>query len=115
MVQWAMSDVATRADIDPVLQEVKRRLVARYGDRLDRVVLFGSRARGDHRDDSDYDIAVFLHDLNGNWPESERLAGLSWEIWQDTNAVLSMKPFAPDAWHEDTLLMRHIHRDGMEL
>jgi predicted nucleotidyltransferase len=33
-----------------------------YGDRLERVVLYGSLARGDHRPDSDYDIAVFIKD-----------------------------------------------------
>lgn len=41
---------------------VKRRLAARYGARLDRVLLFGSRARGDPTPDSDWDFAVFLHD-----------------------------------------------------
>jgi predicted nucleotidyltransferase len=31
-----------------------------YGDRLARVVLYGSRARGDAHPDSDYDVAVFI-------------------------------------------------------
>lgn len=31
------------------------------GDRIERMVLFGSRARGTHRPDSDYDVAIFLH------------------------------------------------------
>jgi hypothetical protein len=39
------------------------RLEAVYGDRLSRVVLYGSRVRGDgRRPDPDYDIAVFLLD-----------------------------------------------------
>ena len=29
-----------------------------YGDKLDKVVLYGSRARGDCRPDSDYDIMI---------------------------------------------------------
>ena len=32
-------------------------------DRIERLVLFGSRARGDAHVASDYDIAVFLKDL----------------------------------------------------
>src|SRR5438874_9741392 len=46
-----------------------------YGDRIERVVLFGSRARGDAREDSDYDVAVFLRDYApGTTTELYRLA-----------------------------------------
>jgi predicted nucleotidyltransferase len=33
-----------------------------FGDQFERMVLFGSRARGDNREDSDIDILVVLHD-----------------------------------------------------
>jgi predicted nucleotidyltransferase len=36
------------------------RILNRFGERLRGLVLFGSRARGDHRPDSDADVAVFL-------------------------------------------------------
>ncbi len=44
---------------DPILARFRAALDALYGARIERVVLYGSRARGDHREDSDYDIAVF--------------------------------------------------------
>jgi predicted nucleotidyltransferase len=50
-----------------------------YGPRLERVVLFGSRARGDAQPDSDYDVAVFLNGLDGSsdrWEELRKLADL---------------------------------------
>lgn len=47
---------------DPILTRFRATLAEVYGDRLERVVLYGSRARGDHRPDSDYDIAVFIKD-----------------------------------------------------
>ena len=42
------------------LRAFEGRLRARYGARLRGLVLFGSRARRDHRDDSDLDVAVVL-------------------------------------------------------
>jgi len=41
-------------------REFKRRAEAALPGRVARVVLFGSRARGDQRADSDWDVAVFL-------------------------------------------------------
>jgi predicted nucleotidyltransferase len=41
---------------DRVLSEIVRRIVAAVDP--DRIILFGSRARGDHRPDSDFDLLV---------------------------------------------------------
>jgi len=46
--------------LDPALAEVVRRLVDVYAP--ERIYLFGSRARGDARPDSDYDLLVLLAD-----------------------------------------------------
>jgi uncharacterized protein len=48
-----MGDTATD---DPILDEIVRRIVEVADP--DRIILFGSRARGDARPDSDYDILV---------------------------------------------------------
>jgi predicted nucleotidyltransferase len=45
---------AMRASNDPILKRFRAALDEMYGDRLERVVLFGSRARGDAREDSDW-------------------------------------------------------------
>jgi predicted nucleotidyltransferase len=47
---------ATRA----ILQDVRPRLAAVFGERLQGVVLFGSEARGDAAPDSDIDLLVLL-------------------------------------------------------
>ena len=49
--------------IDPVMLKFRAALDDAYGDRIERVVLFGSRARGDARPDSDWDVAVFLRGM----------------------------------------------------
>jgi uncharacterized protein len=65
---------------DPILERLRATLTEIYGDRLERVVLFGSRARGDAQRDSDYDVAVFLRDMPDRMPELNRLADVATDI-----------------------------------
>ena len=47
------------ATVNPlVLSKFRAALNDLYGNRIERVVLYGSRARGDARPDSDYDIDI---------------------------------------------------------
>lgn len=45
---------------DPILAEIVRRVVAAYEP--ERVYLFGSKARGENRPDSDYDLLLVVPD-----------------------------------------------------
>jgi predicted nucleotidyltransferase len=51
-----------------------------YGERIERVIVYGSRARGGARPDSDYDVAVFLHGISNRVQEMYRLADLGTDI-----------------------------------
>ena len=55
--------MTSEANIDKTLTELKQTLVDLLGDRLERMVLFGSRARGDYTSDSDIDIAIVVKNL----------------------------------------------------
>ena len=100
---------------DPVLRRVRAALSRIYGDRIERVVLFGSRARGDAHSDSDHDIAVFLEDVDDRWREFHRLADLRSEILAETGAFLEARPFRARSFRERTPLMHEIRRDGVDL
>lgn len=59
-------------DAEEVLSEFREELEKDIG--VEAVYLFGSRARGDFRDDSDYDIAVLSDDFaEMSFPERQEL------------------------------------------
>jgi uncharacterized protein len=100
---------------DPILRHIRTSVRAIYGDRIERLVLFGSRARGDAHADSDYDIAVFLEDLTDRWREFRRLADLRTEILAETGAFLEARPFRAGSYRDRPPLLHEIRRDGVDL
>ena len=77
---------------DPILRRFRAALDEMYGDRIERVVLFGSRARGDANADSDYDVAVFLRDMADRFAEMDRLADLGTDILNETGEFVHAMP-----------------------
>lgn len=100
---------------DPVLRRFRAALEALYGDRLERVVLFGSRARGDHAPDSDYDVGVFLHGFIDRWQEVDRLIPVVADLAREMGAVISALPYGAGAYGRRTPLMAELRRDGQDL
>jgi predicted nucleotidyltransferase len=100
---------------DPVLVRLRQELDAVYGSRLERVVLFGSRARGDAAPDSDYDIAIFINDFHDRWREVDRIVPLVTDILYDAGVFIHVSPYRAGAWRERTPLMHELRREGVDL
>ena len=100
---------------DPVLTRFRAILGEDYGARLERVVLYGSRARGEARPDSDYDIAVFLREIPDRAAELNRLADMATDILYDSGECIHATPFRVGAYFERTPLMHEIREDGLDL
>jgi uncharacterized protein len=75
---------------DPTLARFRAALAEVYGARLERIVLYGSRARGDARPDSDYDVAVFLRDMDDRGRELYRLADVGTEVLYGGGVINAM-------------------------
>jgi uncharacterized protein len=109
------ADTASPVTPDAVLAHFREELNAAFGDRIERVILYGSRARGDARPDSDYDVAVFLRNFVDRWPEMDRLAAIETDLLDDIGASVHAMPFRAGAWQERSPLMGAIRRDGIDL
>ena len=95
-------------------REYKRRVESAFGERVARMVLFGSRARGDAHDESDWDIAVFLQD-EPTMEDRHRLVDLGTDVLFDTGQVIQPVTLPLRRQAEESYLMQAIRADGITL
>ena len=112
----AVAQSACELDLHPAVLRFCDAARHQFADRLERIVLYGSRARGDHRPDSDYDIAIFVRDLDNAYVEYKPLAGLMMQILADDDIEINARLHPADAWRMSTApLMRNIRHEGLDL
>ncbi len=83
-----MSLAMTSPDLT-LVREFKRRAEAALPGRITRVVLYGSRARGDAREDSDWDVAVFTREDPKPADWSDRGA-IAFDLLIETGSLISV-------------------------
>ena len=94
------------------------RVQAHYGPRLHDIIVFGSRARGDHKAESDVDLAIILRDDDWRfWSEKFVIADFSYEALMDADLVVQGWPVALTAWqspngHPQQRLIEAMKRDA---
>lgn len=88
--------------------------------RVQRVVLYGSRARGDAReeggwDDSDWDIAVFVTGSSPTVEERDRL--LDWMVAINDESGWDVRPtlFPQNGWEARTIFMHNLRFEMIDL
>ena len=103
-------------DLKKILPELKAALERRYGERLVKVILFGSHARGEATDDSDIDVLAVVERLGNKSKElfevSDVTADISFENDTLINLVLSS---TEDFRSRNTPLLMNVRREGVEV
>jgi predicted nucleotidyltransferase len=85
--------------IEPELRkELREGMHALYGERLKRLCIYGSYARGDAGPESDLDVLIVLGDILSYDTEIERTGQLISELSLKYQVTLSRVFFSLDAW-----------------
>jgi predicted nucleotidyltransferase len=107
------ADLSPDAALDEALAHFAAAVEAHYGARLHGIWLFGSRARGDHRVDSDVDIAVVLEEPANILAELRQMGDISFPLEVETGAFFQMIPILRKTWEKNSEpLIKAIHRDA---
>ena len=72
------------------------RLREQFPDLVQRLSVFGSKARGDWTADSDLDIVVLIR--HGDWRTKHEVAGVGHELAIGTEVVPSLLVFTANEW-----------------
>jgi len=80
-----------------ILRELKRSLEGFLGDQLVSMVLFGSMARGDYRDESDMDVAVIVRGLT--WKLKDQILDEVAELELEHHTPLSVLVFSEEEFN----------------
>ena len=114
-----LKDNPTREEVEDAV----RRMADAIRARADVVTMrfFGSRARGDHRPDSDADLAVVLRGLKGSaWEADKDWGGLTIDIVSKTGVWVEPIPIKWEHWEDPQLaynpyFIEAIQTEGIDL
>jgi len=102
------------ADLKQILGELRKELETLFSDRLVRVMLFGSQARGDAEPGSDIDVLVVLKGPLDDHAEHERMSFFLADLSLRNNTVVSCIFMDDDRFfHRQGPLLRNIRREGI--
>lgn len=104
-------------NIKTVSMEFKDEMRTLYGDMLYKVILFGSFARNDFRDDSDVDFLVVLNkDEVRPLTEISKISPVLGEFLSHYHKVFSVVPTSRRKFEDSTMpLYRNIRSEGIEI
>jgi len=81
---------------------------------VDKIVVFGSYAKGNYTKDSDLDIAVISRDFNEKdvFQKAEMLKGLKWTLVEKFKVAFDIVPVSLKQWQESSSLVVDFIKEG---
>jgi predicted nucleotidyltransferase len=102
-------------EIEHILKEFKVKIAGLYGQRLKKVVLYGSYARGNANDEhSDIDLAVVLVGAVDPCEEIDRMADIFTDLNLEHNVLIAVYPVSEDDFEKvESPLLINVRKEGI--
>lgn len=105
--------MAPPTELKPLLSDLRTELEDLYGDRLVRIVLYGSQVRGDAHAESDVDVLVVLNGSLEPGAEIRRMGPVRTQVGLQYEKALSLLPVSEtDYESQDSPWLQNIRKDG---
>ncbi len=123
MRPWTNSTDLTMHHLDINTEQAVRRFMGLVGQQYHTAgaIVFGSRARGTHRPDSDADVAVLLRGEHQRFLSTKLgMSDLAYDVLLETGINISPLPIWLDEWehpenYSNPELLANIAREGIAL
>lgn len=109
------------SSINKILEEFTNKVKLLLGDRIKKIILYGSYARGDYNKNSDIDVMI-LTDLNFEEIENyrDRISDIAYEIEEKYDFNISLSPIVKNIDNYNKRInvvpfYMNIQRDGVIL
>ncbi|MGK7954987.1 MAG: nucleotidyltransferase domain-containing protein [Crocosphaera sp.] len=103
-----------KIQLQEIIIKTRQGLEKIYGEQLEQLVLFGSQARGDARNDSDIDLLIVLKNSFDYSTESNRISFLIADLCLEYNVLISCAFASSEQFqHRNSGFFRNVRAEGI--
>jgi predicted nucleotidyltransferase len=97
------------------VDEFMKRVLEKYRDRIESIILFGSVARGVAKEDSDIDILIVTKEEDFRLRHA--LIGIAFDILLETEENISVKALSKDEFerHKNFSFLKNVVSEGVKV
>ena len=106
--------IQNNENIESILESFTQKVKQIYDTRLEKIILYGSYARGTQNIDSDIDIIVILKNIDTSHEKVGVIGALITEMKEQFNVLISMIPVTFQRYSESQrLFYKNVRKEGI--
>ncbi|GAB6283708.1 MAG: nucleotidyltransferase domain-containing protein [Ignavibacterium sp.] len=115
--EFTMNKKTKNAKLNRLLPEIEKCIRDSFGEKVKKIILFGSYARGDFDEESDVDILVIVNDENLNYYKKKRTEIISDYLNKEEIflSIIIEKSSLVERYKNDSPFLINVNKEGKVL